>query len=219
MKRPVFIIIAFAIAGVAIAVAIQLSGGMSSAVASSTSAPLPDVAAAPRQSEPASRGDFAHATPSAEFTITPLADYDVSAQVVGVKKYRSGWMGELAPVDLALAWGRLPDPAHLKHVKFRQSDRWYYYDFSADSPLTAREISESSANTHIIPANGNIAAALRSVRRGDRVRLTGCLVSLTGRSGGGDVRWKSSLTRLDSGNQSCELMFVESIQVDHAVYQ
>lgn len=219
MRRAVLIIAALAACGVALITIAGMMGGGAPAVPSAAASSAPDVSFHPAQSDPASRGDITHITPSGTFTLTPLADYDVSALVVGAKRYTSGWAGDLAPVDLALAWGRVTDSENLRHITFRQSGRWYYFEYDAASPLNSREIAESSANTHCIPATSNIETALRRIRRGDRVRLTGKLVSVMGRVDGHDVRWKSSLSRQDSGNQSCELMLIEQLQVGDQLYR
>jgi len=74
-----------------------------------------------------------------------------------------------------------------------------------------QEIVESSANMHLIPANAAVEKTLGKAREGASVRLTGFLVQATDPSG---WRWTSSLTRSDSGAGSCELVFVESAQVE-----
>ena len=58
---------------------------------------------------------------------------------------------------------------------------------------------------HMVPANATVAADLARVGEGDRVRVDGWLVQLD-RPGG--WRWRSSLTREDSGGGACELVYV-----------
>ena len=53
----------------------------------------------------------------------------------------------------------------------------------------------------------DVAAALRRIERGDRVRIDGWLVQVEGE----DWRWRSSLTRDDSGGGACELVYACSI--------
>ena len=64
---------------------------------------------------------------------------------------------------------------------------------------------------HMIPANAAVERALRKARKGNFIRITGQLVEVTHQSG---WRWTSSLTRSDSGANSCELIFVETAQVE-----
>ena len=62
----------------------------------------------------------------------------------------------------------------------------------------------------MIPANGEIARQLKSIRAGNMVHLKGFLVEVTGKDG---FRWKSSLSRADTGGGACELIWVESLYV------
>ena len=56
-------------------------------------------------------------------TIKPLYEYKVLARVVAKKNYHSGWQGEVAPCDLALAWEKLANPEYHKCVSFSQRNR------------------------------------------------------------------------------------------------
>ena len=67
------------------------------------------------------------------------------------------------------------------------------------------EIVRSSANMHLIPADAAVAQALRGVRAGQHVRIDGWLVQADAPDG---WRWRSSLTREDSGGGACELVYV-----------
>jgi hypothetical protein len=73
-----------------------------------------------------------------------------------------------------------------------------------------QDIVRSSANMHMIPADDAVAAALRRIERGDRVRIDGWLVQIEAK----DWRWRSSLTRDDSGGGACELVYVCSITAE-----
>jgi hypothetical protein len=65
---------------------------------------------------------------------------------------------------------------------------------------------------HMIAATPVVERALKKARAGAYIRITGRLVEVTHPSG---WRWTSSLTRSDSGANSCELVFVESVQVEN----
>lgn len=70
------------------------------------------------------------------------------------------------------------------------------------------EITRSSANVHLIAADRAVTRALRGADAGQRITLRGYLVEL--RAAGG-WHWKSSLRRDDSGDRSCELMYVQAV--------
>ncbi len=159
------------------------------------------------------RGDFT-------FTVTARASYVIQAEVMSVEDYGSGWNTLLSPVDFALAWGPLTDPAAKEHISYSQSGRWYYYEFDGACPVDQSTIRTHSANVHILPATGELDEAVRAVRAGDRIRLTGRLVSVDGKSEDGQtVWWHSSLTREDEGDGSCEVMWVTEMQRGADVYR
>ena len=153
------------------------------------------------------------------FELTPMAQYKASVMVMSKKSYSYGWMGKVVPIDLALAWGKLTDPQYDKHINYRQSDRWYFFEYDSESPLKAVYIGSHSANNHIIPATENILKALKSVKKKQKVVLEGFLVYLKGVYEGEEVFWNSSLTRDDHGNSSCELFYVERVRIGDYVYE
>jgi hypothetical protein len=77
-------------------------------------------------------------------------------------------------------------------------------------PIPRRDIEIHSANMHMIPATAEVERQLLRVRPGQVVALMGYLVEVRGRDG---FRWRSSLTREDTGNGACELVWVEKLDV------
>jgi hypothetical protein len=77
-------------------------------------------------------------------------------------------------------------------------------------PVPRDVIETHSANMHMIPADAEIESQLKSIRPGNMVHLKGLLVEVTSKEG---FRWKSSLTRADTGGGACELIVVESLYV------
>jgi hypothetical protein len=69
-----------------------------------------------------------------------------------------------------------------------------------------RDIERHSANMHLIPANEWVEDTLDEVREGSLVELRGFLIEAEADDG---WRWRSSLTRDDTGARSCEVFFVE----------
>ena len=141
-------------------------------------------------------------------TLTPLAGFSVEARVLAREDYHLGREADLSPTDLALGWGRMREDTVLARLDISQSGRWYQYRWRDTPPLPPDEIVRSSANMHMIPANGDVAAALHRVRRDERVRIDGWLVEADASDG---WRWRSSLTREDSGGGTCELVYVCAI--------
>jgi hypothetical protein len=143
------------------------------------------------------------------YRIAPLTTFDIRARVISAARYRFGREADLAPVDLVLGWGALSDSNVLKQISFSQSGRAYTW-WTKTWPVPRDKIESHSANMHMIPANREIEKQLKSVRPGNMVHLKGLLVEVTSKEG---WRWKSSLTRTDTGGGACELIWVESLFV------
>lgn len=172
--------------------------------------PLPPqvVAGDPPLQSPVPR-DFA-SIPLEAATLTPLAGFSVDARVLSREDYHLGRESALSPTDLALGWGRMRDDDVLARLDIAQSTRWYHYAWRGDPPLPPGDIVRSSANMHMIPSTRAVADALHAVRRNDRVRVDGWLVEADAPDG---WRWRSSLTREDSGEGACEVVYVCALSV------
>jgi hypothetical protein len=143
------------------------------------------------------------------YRIAPLAAFDIRARVISSSRYRFDREADLAPVDLVLGWGPMSDSDVLKQITFTQNMRAYRWQ-TKSFPVTRRVIEIHSANMHMIPANAEIESQLKSIRPGNMVHLKGHLVEVTSKEG---WRWKSSLTRTDTGFGACELILVESLYI------
>lgn len=157
--------------------------------------------------------DIAHGQTFAvkDFQITPLADFELTARVLSRADYRFDPAAALSPTDLALGWGRMSDTTVLDKLQISQSARWYTYRWGNDGPpIPPDEIIRSSSNMHMIPADKTVAAQLLRVRPGDVVHLRGELIQA--QRGDGTV-WHSSLSRTDTGNGACEVVWVQALDV------
>lgn len=143
------------------------------------------------------------------YSITPLETFAIEARVLSAEHYSFGREADLSPVDLALGWGKMSDEAILKDIKISQSNRFYYWRVDA-FPIPRREIETQSANMHMIPADDSIASKLKSIKTGQVVKIKGFLVRADAPDG---WHWSSSLTREDTGNGACEVVFVKEITV------
>lgn len=144
-----------------------------------------------------------------DHTLTPLAAFEIHARVLSVERYHFDRAAELSPVDLALGWGPMSDSRILEAFSIDQRDRWYFWR-AAHMPIPEGEVIGHSANMHMIPENDSIARRLKAARVGQVVHLKGKLVRVDGKDG---WHWISSLSRTDTGDGSCEVIWVESAQV------
>jgi hypothetical protein len=146
-----------------------------------------------------------------DYSITPLADFEITAKILSREKYYLGEESNLAPVDLALGWGRMADDNVLKTISISQSNRWYYWE-TKELPIPQREIETHSANMHMIPKDDRVKSILLNAKKGDIINIKGALVRV---DKGDNWHWQSSLSRDDTGDGACEVVFVESAQIEH----
>jgi hypothetical protein len=141
--------------------------------------------------------------------LTALASFALRARVLSREDYRFDAGAVISPVDLALGWGRMSDSAVLDKVSISQYGRFYHW-YVDEFPIPNMEIIESSANMHLVPADGAVERAIDKSRAGDVIELQGYLVAARMPDGG---EWRSSLTRSDAGYGACELVWVESFTI------
>ena len=144
------------------------------------------------------------------YQLTELASFKITAKVLAKKNYSFDRGAKLSPTDLALGWGRMSDETVLEQIKISQSGRFYFWRVAA-FPIPQREIETHSANMHVIPENISVKYALGKVRPGDIVEMSGSLVNVL--STDNQWRWRSSLTREDTGGGACELIWVKSLRI------
>ncbi|HTS54850.1 MAG TPA: hypothetical protein VMH26_16380 [Burkholderiales bacterium] len=143
------------------------------------------------------------------YQILPLQSFSLVARVLAKERYRFDDGADISPVDLALGWGPMSDQAILDAFDITQSGRFYFWHVQ-HFPIPRREIETHSANMHMIPATEEVERRLLSIRPGHILSLAGYLVEVRGRNG---WRWRSSLTREDTGPGACELVWVEKLEL------
>lgn len=148
---------------------------------------------------------------SGQYTLTPRAAFQLRARVLSRENYRWDNGADLSPVDLALGWGVMSDQAVLDRIDVTQGFRWYRTRYEYPAPISDQEIIRHSSNMHMIPANDWVRDRLGDVRTGDIVQLRGKLVDVDRTDG---FRWRTSMTRDDTGNGSCELFYLEQIYIE-----
>ena len=147
--------------------------------------------------------------PFKDVRVVPQAEFSLQARILGTERYRTGRESDLSPIDLALGWGPMSDETNLEHIDIWQSGRWYRWK-SANLPISQPDVSNHSANMHMIPATPEIEKQLKRLKKGEIIQLTGKLVNIESDEG---WYWNSSMTRGDRGGGACEVVFVESISV------
>lgn len=140
-----------------------------------------------------------------KYTLTPLADYEITARLLSRERYRFDDASGLSPIDFALGWGPMSDTAVIEKLDIEQGVRWFWWR-TREVPLPVDDLMRHAANVHLIPATDTVRSDLLRFRPGEIITLVGKLVSVSGTDG---FTWNSSLTRTDTGGGSCEVMWVE----------
>lgn len=144
----------------------------------------------------------------------PRARYEVEAYVLATREYRRQSRADIAPVDFALGWGVVVQPQNVHRVRVTQKNRehnWEVSDATLLQQVGPRAFDLGIANTHMIPANGQIQDLLLDTSPGDAVRAAGYLVDVRTRESS-DYR-RTSIRRDDKGPRSGELFYVTSLEV------
>jgi hypothetical protein len=141
--------------------------------------------------------------------LKPLARYIIEARVLSKAHYTDDSVASLAPYDLVLGWGRMSDTAVLERLDISQSNRFYHWQCWGDTPIPEKEMISHSANNHLIPADDSVRDQIAALRVGSLVKISGYLVEA--RHPQADHPWRSSLTRDDTGDGACEIIYVSSV--------
>ena len=142
------------------------------------------------------------------YDVRGVEDFTIEARVLSRQNYHMGREADLSPTDLAIGWGPMADESILADFQISQRNRWYFWK-ARQMPISRNEVITHSANVHIIPANADVSDALSQVRTNDQVRLVGQLVDVNGDDG---WRWRTSRSRSDTGNGSCEVLWLERLE-------
>ena len=146
------------------------------------------------------------------YRVSALAGFSLRALVLGVSPYWFDRSADLSPVDFAVGWGPMSDPSIVEQFGFSQSGRFLFMRGKQyPPPIPFRELSSHVANLHMIPADPEMRKAVKAVRPQDVIVLDGYLVEVSGKDG---FRWKSSVSREDSGAGACELVWVRRLSVE-----
>jgi len=145
--------------------------------------------------------------------LEPRATYRITGYAVDTSTELLDEWAFVVPMDVALVWGPVADPAVLRRLSFHLSERYVSWRWEGPDPLPRPVLETHIANNHLIPATGEVEREMRRIRRGDLVTLEGKLVDLEIRDAKGALRRRArtSLRRDDVGSGACEQIWVESV--------
>lgn len=147
------------------------------------------------------------------FKIIPIFSYKIGARVLSRERYYFDKGAEIAPVDLALGWGKMSNDSllHRANIKISQGGRYYHWWAPDFNSLSRAEIETQSANVHLIPLTTQIKKQLLNIDQGDYVYIEGDLVNVIAPDG---ATMNSSITRFDTGAGACEIILVKKVMLN-----
>ncbi|MFC1733204.1 hypothetical protein ACFL6I_23145 [candidate division KSB1 bacterium] len=175
---------------------------------------LPEVHKMPKQTEQ-TRSEFTFDYRGTAYKVTPRADYELWGLVVShndIGKFGDIYHDETSVDlrDICVVWGENAKSGVYKKGKYKSGSWTCYWQFKSGEAWS--KFNESQiANNHLITSNPDIQDAIRELRIGDQVHVKGYLVNYENV----DTEWRreTSLTRKDTGNHACEVVFVENLEI------
>ena len=138
-----------------------------------------------------------------------LASYSIKSRVLHTERYCWDTISDNAPLDLGVGWGVMSDETYATRCDFTNAGRYLNWTWSGEG-FPENAASRSMVNMHMLPANDRVLDRLLSLRRGQLFHAQEYLVEVTRP---GMSPWTSSLSRLDTGDGACEIMWVESLSL------
>ena len=142
-------------------------------------------------------------------TLVPRARYALTAYALITDNTMFDPWADVAGLDITFGWGPVASPAILRHLSLHLRRRYVSVRWDAEMPLSSAVVMQHLSNHHLIAGDPDVAKTLGKIRPGDLVEMEGALVDLTVRG----RRMRTSLTRDDTGNGACEVLFVERVAV------
>lgn len=147
-----------------------------------------------------------------EVRIAKVAEFSVEARVLSLAwRLPINDFARLSPMDIALGWGFMAETGNasvikIHHVPIARQLLWTVSWAGGGAGL----INAHVANVHIIPADDVVAGRLRQVRVGDIVDMSGNLVDIAFPDGS---QIATSLSRFDTGDGACEVLWLEKLDI------
>jgi hypothetical protein len=167
--------------------------------------------------EPTDHRPFSAIIDGYTYALVPRASYDISGLVVSQHRgdalfnlYHKADPGNIK--DVCVVWGSDITNGSYRKVRFSSEEFTCYFSWSG--VITPPFDPEKVSNNHLIPATPAVAAAIRAIRVGDQIQMKGLLVDYTvSRDGRQIFTRRTSLTRKDTGNGACEILYVTDLFV------
>ena len=159
---------------------------------------------------------FTHHWHKNDYVIYPVAEYEIAGLVV-TRNDIGGFSDiyhtsdSVDVVDVCLLWGDNAREAVYRNYDFWSEPFSCWYRPKRNT-ARARFSDDALSNTHVLAKDESLAKRLNSIHLGDQIRLRGKLINYHPAGASEQLR-RSSLTRKDTGNGACEVMYVEEFEL------
>ena len=165
-----------------------------------------------------SKSPFKVTVKGVEYTIKPVADYEITGVIVSRHDTSAFWdyihtetNDHINIADLCIVWGQNLTSNNYKQLSY--SNGQFTCNVSAKSEVVWSTFDQNAlSNNHLLTDEVSIAKRVRKFKVGDQVRVKGYLAIYTHNSGMNFERG-SSLVRTDTGNGACETIFVSQAEL------
>lgn len=144
------------------------------------------------------------------YLLKPRVSVTGEARVVSIKRYWFDDRAGLSPYGLVFGWGEMSDESYLSRLLISQSKRNYQVKM-ASPPLPPREINSMLLITQAIPANDDILATMKRIRRGHIVTFSGYFVDAETDHG---FIWQSQITNGVPKQDGLQLFWIENLEIN-----
>lgn len=155
------------------------------------------------------------------YTIEPSHSYEIYGLVVSKHNADTWWdyihaasNDHLNVTDLCVVWGSNAMTGAYKDLSFSSGQWTCHWQASSEADLRAFDSSKIS-NNHLLTDDISLVKKLRGVRIGDQIHITGQLANYKHQVGF-DFSRGTSVVRTDTGNNSCETIFVNDVNIIRA---
>jgi hypothetical protein len=172
----------------------------------------PELLQAPKQSA-TSEPPFSIYYEGTTYSVKPLAKYDLYGLVVSHNNIESiadlqHDATSLDTKDLCVVWGDNLRSNEFNKVDIHNASYTCFFRYEQGVKFHHNQLS----NNHLIAGEQFIRDKIEEIGVGDQVHIKGLLVSYQA-PGWGSFWRQSSLTRDDTGNGACEVLYVKSIDI------
>lgn len=134
--------------------------------------------------------------------------YKIKGKVLATHHYLPTTLSnKLSPVDVGIAWGYILKEPNFKKIKCHETGTRRLLCM-----IGSEDIEGLYSNNHLVPSNDKVRKQMKKIKKDDYVQIEGYLVNMYWNNGNGEYFWESSISREDTGDGACELIYVTDVK-------